>query len=98
MDAELLLKRRVVMADFLFAEFVIWRVPRPLVGSSHSYKYRMALVSRGLCVLRFDNESGKGDHLHRLAKEYPYHFVDIDTLLEDFQREVETWIDEHSNT
>ena len=27
MDAELLLKRRVAMADGLFAELVIWRVP-----------------------------------------------------------------------
>ena len=95
MDAELLLKRRVAMADGLFAELVIWRVPKPLAGSSHSYKYRLALVSRGACVLRYDNEAGKGDHIHRLAGEYGYHFLDVDTFLDDFKRDVEQWIDEH---
>jgi hypothetical protein len=98
MVAELLLKRRVVMADALFAELVIWRVPRPLAGSSHSYKYRLALVSQGICVLRYDNEAGKGDHIHRHARELGYHFIDVDTLLDDFSNDVEKWIDEHRNT
>ena len=97
MDAELLLKRRVTMADVLFAELVIWRVPRPLAGSSHSYKYRLALVANGVCVLRYDNEAGKGDHVHRLSRQYDYHFVDVDTLLSDFHLETEKWINEHRN-
>ena len=95
MDAELLLKRRATMADALFAELVIWCVPRPLAGSSHSYKYRLALVANGVCVIRFDNEAGKGDHIHRLSKQYDYHFVDVDILLSDFHLATEKWINEH---
>jgi hypothetical protein len=98
MDAELLLKRRVAMAEGLFAEFVIWRVPRPLAGSSHSYKYRLALVADRICVLRFDNEAGKGDHIHRLSRQHDYHFVDVDTLLSDFHLETEKWINEHRHS
>lgn len=98
MDAELLIKRRIPMADSLFAELVVWRVPRPLAGSSHSYKYRLALVADQICVLRFDNEAGKGDHIHRLSRQYDYHFVDVDTLLSDFQHEAGKWIDEHRNS
>jgi len=98
MDAELLLKRRIAIADDLFAELVIWRVPRPLAGSSHGYKYRLALVADRLCVMRFDNEAGKGDHIHRHSKQYDYHFVDVDTLLSDFRVEMEKWINEHRNS
>jgi hypothetical protein len=60
-DAELLLKRRIILAESVFAELVIWRLPRTLPGSAHPYKYRLALVADGLCVLRYDNEAGKGD-------------------------------------
>lgn len=95
MAAELLLKRRIILADALFIELVIWRLPRMLPGSMHSYKYRLALVAGGICVLRYDNEAGKGDHIHRDIKEFDYHFVDVETLLEDFRRDTENWIDEH---
>ena len=98
MEAELLIRRRIPIADGLFAELVVWRVPRPLAGSSHSYKYRLALVADRVCVLRFDNETGKGDHIHRLSRQYDYHFVDVDTLLSDFHLETEKWIDEHRNS
>ena len=95
MDAELLLKRRIILAESVFAELVIWRLPRMLPGSTHPYKYRLALVADGICVLRYDNEAGKGDHVHRGAFEVGYRFVDIDALLNDFRTDAENWIDEH---
>jgi Family of unknown function (DUF6516) len=45
----------------------------------------------GICVLRYDNEAGKGDHRHVSEKEEPYRFSDTDTLLADFWRDVEKW-------
>jgi hypothetical protein len=33
-------------------------------GSRHQYKYRLVLVVNDDCVLRYDNEAGKGDHKH----------------------------------
>jgi len=64
MKAELLLKERHALPGDAVAELVIWRVPTPIKGCSHPYKYRLALVANGVCVLRYDNETGKGDHRH----------------------------------
>lgn len=33
-------------------ELVVWQVPAPVRGSAHSYKYRLALIVKGNCVLR----------------------------------------------
>ncbi len=60
-------------------------------GSLHVYKYRLALVSEGVCVLRYDNEAGKGDHKHIAGRELNYRFVDLATLQTDFWADVETW-------
>jgi hypothetical protein len=64
------------------------QLPRKLRGSTHSYKYRLALVKRGICVVRYDNEAGKGDHRHIGQKQEPYRFTDLDTLIRDFRESV----------
>ena len=46
---------------------------------------------RGECVLRYDNELGKGDHYHSGEIERPYAFVSVDQLLDDFLAEVDRW-------
>jgi len=51
----------------------------------------MALVVAGECVLRYDNESGKGDHRHIGSKEERYSFTGTDALLADFWRDVREW-------
>ena len=65
---------------------VVWQVPNPVRGSGHDYKYRLALVVDGRCVLRFDNEAGKGDHYHIGDDEFPYRFESPRQLLTDFWR------------
>ena len=60
-------------------------------GSPHRYKYRLAYVVGGECVLRYDNESGKGDHRHVGGREARYAFTDVDRLLADFRRDMERW-------
>ncbi len=82
--ARLLLRQRVVLDEEAFAELVVWRVERPVRGSAHRYKYRLAYVERGSCRMRFDNEAGKGDHCHLGDREVPYRFESLDRLLEDF--------------
>ena len=91
MDAELLLDERHVLDETSFVELVVWRVPKSARGSAHRFKYRLALVEHGICVLRYDNEAGKGDHRHIGDKQTPYRFSDPDTLLEDFWSDVESW-------
>lgn len=72
---------------------MVWRVSEPVRGSQHDYKYRLALVVDGVCVLRYDNEAGKGDHLHIGEEEAPYAFRDLTTLYADFDAEVTRWLD-----
>jgi hypothetical protein len=92
--AELLLRERHVLDSRAFVEIVVWRVPRPVRGSRHDFKYRLAFVCDGTCVLRYDNEAGKGDHRHIKDIEEPYSFIDADTLLNDFWRDVREWREE----
>lgn len=91
MKARLLLRERRVLAEESFAELVIWRLPRRLPGSQHSFKYRLALIIDGVCALRFDNEAGKGDHKHVGLDQMPYTFTTLDRLVTDFWNEIENW-------
>ncbi|ABS63659.1 conserved hypothetical protein [Parvibaculum lavamentivorans DS-1] len=91
--AELLYRARTYFRDDAFAEAVLWKLPAPLKGSSHSFKYRLALVISDECVLRYDNEAGKGDHRHIGEREEPYEFVDPETLLADFSADVERMLE-----
>ena len=85
------MRQRVPLDDDSFGEIVIWQLPKPLPGSPHDYKYRLALVSENICVLRYDNEAGKGDHKHVGEKEMEYEFKGIDRLLDDFYGDIELW-------
>lgn len=91
MSATLLLRERRVVAESAFAELVVWRVPASVPGSAHSFKYRLAFVVDGDCVLRYDNESGKGDHKHIGGEQMAYTFTTPARLLEDFWADVEHW-------
>jgi uncharacterized protein DUF6516 len=98
MKAIELIRRRVVVAPDAFADVVIWRVPRPLPGSSHSFKYRLAYVVNEVCVLRYDNESGKGDHRHLGENEVPYAFASPAQLMSDFFEDITRWNHENGRT
>jgi hypothetical protein len=98
MKAEEIIRARIVDSEFAFSEIVVWLLDKPLAGSSHPYKYRLAHVVNDECVLRIDNEAGKGDHLHFGPTESSYHFVSIDRLLADFDAYIQRWNDENGNT
>ena len=70
-------------------EMVVWRVPRPVTPSAHGFKYRLVFVREGQRLVGYDNERGKGDHKHLRDVQVNYTFVDIQTLVEDFLRDVE---------
>jgi hypothetical protein len=91
MKAEALAQERHVLAEDAFVEVVVWRVPRPVRGSTHRLKYRLALVVAGECVLRYDNETGKGDHRHVGDVETPYVYRGYGKLLADFWADVDAW-------
>lgn len=94
MKATLLLRQRLILKANAFVEMVVWRVPEPLPRSAHDFKYRLALVADGHCVLRYDNEAGKGDHKHLGSLQVPFHFVGLKQLQADFWADVESWLEE----
>jgi hypothetical protein len=91
MKATPLLHERRVVAEDAFVELVVWQVPSPVPGSAHAFKYRLAFVVNGVCVLRYDNEAGKGDHKHVGEEQRPYIFTTPAQLLEDFWNDVDRW-------
>lgn len=91
MRATRLLDERRVVGEGAFVELVVWQVPSPVPGSAHGLKYRLALVVNGVCVLRYDNEAGKGDHRHIDGKQMSYTFTTPAQLLEDFWHDVDQW-------
>jgi hypothetical protein len=60
MKAELLMRELLILSRRAFVEIVIWKLPKPLLDSRHMFKYRLAYIANQRCVLRFDNEAGKG--------------------------------------
>ena len=52
-------------------------------------KYRLHYgLPDGTCLVRYDNEFGKGDHRHYGKSEAPYPFISVDPLVEDFWKDV----------
>lgn len=93
MRATPLLDERLVLDETAFVELVVWLLERPLAGCAHRYKYRLAYVVRGVCVVRYDNEAGKGDHRHFGRREGPYAFTSADQIQADFWADVARWKD-----
>ena len=91
MKPELMLNERHAVSEDAFVEMVVWRLPSAAMGSQHGFKYRLALVVGGSCVLRYDNEQGKGDHKHMGEDEIPYIFTTPHALLDDFWNDVDKW-------
>lgn len=95
MKAVQLVSTRIAYSESAFAELVLWLLPKPVEGSIHGFKYRLAYVVHGVCVLRYDNEAGKGDHRHVDGTERAYAFTTPEQLIADFQRDIERWNDEN---
>lgn len=97
MKALELIRTRIVYSDIAFAELVLWQLPTPLPGSTHRFKYRLAYIVRSVCVLRYDNEAGKGDHRHYGGKESRHTFAGPEKLIAAFQADIARWNRENSN-
>lgn len=90
MKATLITSFKDVTPEGGVIELVVWRVPKPVPGCTHGFKYRAAYSMNGRRVIGFDNERGKGDHCHIDKQERPYQFSTVEQLVEDFVAAVET--------
>jgi len=91
MKAELIVRERRTLQGDEFAEIVIWQLPQPVPPCTHRFKYRLVYIVNGQRVVGFDNERGKGDHVHIGHRETPYAFRGIPALLADFDTEIARW-------
>ena len=91
MRAKPLIHERRLIAEGAFVEMAVWHVFAPVPGSAHGFKYRLAFVVNGVCVLRYDNKAGKDDHKHVGGKQTPYAFTTPAQLLADFWNDVDQW-------
>ncbi|NRF65883.1 hypothetical protein HLB44_02665 [Aquincola sp. S2] len=84
MKAELITRFKDVTSEGGVIELVVWRVPQPVPPCTHHFKYRAAFAMKGVRIVGFDNERGKGDHCHVDGRERDYAFVSVEQLVEDF--------------
>ncbi|MGH7961328.1 MAG: toxin-antitoxin system TumE family protein [Candidatus Binatia bacterium] len=98
MKATVLVRTRITYSETAFADLVLWQVPQPVASSAHRFKYRLAYVVGGVCVVRYDNEAGKGDHRHYDGKQRSYGFTTPERLIADFQHDIARWNDENRDS
>ena len=87
--AQLLMRQKDLNLRGEILEMVVWKVPEPVPPSAHRFKYRLVYIRDGRRIVGFDNERGKGDHMHVENMEFPYTFRTMQQLLEDFLAQVE---------
>ena len=90
MAARLVYREKYIYSDGAIREMVLWQLPRISPDRPHGLKYRLYYgLGDGTCLVRFDNESGKGDHKHVGGQEERYQFIDVESLVADFLAEIE---------
>ncbi|MCF7978139.1 MAG: DUF6516 family protein [Chromatiaceae bacterium] len=88
MNALQILRDRKQFANGVIVERVVWALPGATADHPHGLKYRLYCGHSGRCLVRYDNERGKGDHKHIGDTEQPYPFVSLTQLLADFAADV----------
>ncbi len=91
--ATLILNDRFVAANGVVVARRIHRLPQPDAARPHGYVYQLHCgTPTGQTLVRYDNETGKGDHVHRGDREYPYSFATLERLLTDFEAEIQPYL------
>jgi hypothetical protein len=86
--ATLVIHSKQTWPDGTLVQWVVWRLPAPVAGCGHPFKYRLYCGRGGRCLVRYDNEAGKGDHRHLGEGETSYAFTTLAALLADFRADV----------
>lgn len=91
MKAKLLLRDKMVFRQCV-VERTVWSLPQKDRHRPHGLKYRLHCGRKGgECLVRYDNEHGKGDHVHYGDKEVAYEFRSLSQLLRDFDNDIREW-------
>jgi hypothetical protein len=68
-------------------EMVIWQLPEKSTDRPHGLRYRFFCGSAEACLVRYDNETGKGEHRHYGDPEQVYLSESIERLVEGFRND-----------
>jgi len=71
----------------VLVDMVIWDLPAPTTERPHGLKYRLFCGRTNECVVRYDNETTKGDHRHYGEHEELYRFESPEKLIVDFRND-----------
>ena len=82
--------RKNILPNGDMVEMKIWQVPETS-NKPHGLKYSLVYIRKGERIVGYDNAESKGDHKHYQGKEFPYKFKDIETLVEDFYKDIERY-------
>jgi hypothetical protein len=83
-------RSKLIYPDGAVREMIIWQLPKRTPERPHGLKYWLYYGnSKGKCLVRYDNEAGKGDHKHIDGHEEPYQFLSVEKLVADFQKDIE---------
>ena len=80
---------KLTYPDGAVREMILWQLPKSSADRPHGLKYRLYYgLADGTCLVRYDNESGKGDHQHYRGREQPYQFLSVELLVRDFLADI----------
>lgn len=86
-NATCIINSKVILGRWI-VQRTVWVLPETSMERPHGLKYRLFCGDASRCLVRYDNEAGKGDHRHYGQHEEPYTFTTLEALLEDFQADV----------
>ncbi|MFT3791524.1 MAG: DUF6516 family protein [Rudaea sp.] len=88
MEAKPIINDKTV-TDALIVQRVVWLLPAKTEERPHGLKYRLYCgTTEGVCIVRYDNEAGKGDHRHYGEREEIYTFTTLAALIQDFHADI----------
>jgi uncharacterized protein YwbE len=88
MKARRIIDVKEVRPDGLIIQMVVWQLPEKTPQRPHGLKYRLFCGNATECLVRYDNEAGKGDHRHYGTREEPYSFEGLSQLITSFRADV----------
>jgi hypothetical protein len=89
MASKLIYRSKYIYGDGTIREMVLWQLSEKTEERPHGFKYRLHYGdARGGTIVRYDNETGKGDHGHIRDREERYLFKDVETLVSDFLEDI----------
>jgi len=88
LDGAVYIDSKEAWPDGTVVQLVVWRLPMATAERPHGLKYRLYCGRNGRCIVRYDNEAGKGDHRHACGRETPNPLRSLAGLVGDFRADI----------